>query len=491
MKFETIINDKNLLKGIAELGFETPTEVQQLAIPKVLDHKDLIVMAKTGSGKTGAFSLPVLEQLTDQKSPQVLILAPTRELAVQVCTDIKSYTKYTSINTTAVYGGHNMSTEIKALKDTKVVVGTPGRVIHHIKEGNLKTKGIRYLVLDEADRMLDMGFIDQIHKIIQSLPRERQTLLFSATMPPEIQKICQKYMNDPEAIELESDTKTVDSIDQYYLRVERNEKRTQLKRLLFAEEPKSCMIFCNMRVDVDRVHQYLFKNGIVSEAIHGANTQNKRMRTIQEFKEGKIQVLVATDVAARGIHIDDMSLVINYDVPQDKDSYIHRIGRTGRAGSGGRAISLVTSDDVYALYEIEEHAGARIDEMDAPSDESVELGKIELISQWNEIHKKRKLRKESEPKDRKPRERKPQERKSQDRHNSNRKPKTREQSNRVHKDRRHNTPERREHPKMHQEPVRRVIEKNFIPVNQPKERQTYKKPEKKKFSFKSLFKKKS
>ncbi|MCH4890811.1 DEAD/DEAH box helicase [Acidaminobacter sp. JC074] len=494
MKFETLINDNNLLKAISELGFENPTEVQALAIPRVLDKKDLIVMAKTGSGKTGAFSLPVLEQLTEEKRPQVLILAPTRELAVQVCNDIKLYTKYAPIKATPIYGGHNMQKEIQDLKSAKVVVGTPGRVIHHIKEGNLKTKGMKYLVLDEADRMLDMGFIDQIHKIIQSMPRQRQTLLFSATMPPEIQRICTKYMNEPEAIELDSDTKTVDTIDQFYLRVEANEKRKQLKRLIYAEKPKSCMIFCNMRVDVDRVHQYLFRNGIVSEAIHGANTQNKRMRTIQEFKDGKIQVLVATDVAARGIHIDDMALVINYDVPQDKDSYIHRIGRTGRAGSGGRAISMVTSDDIYALYEVEEHAGARIDEMEAYDEEVVSKGQAQLNDIWQEIYNARKARHDAAAKDKKPRERK-----HTDRHKQNRKPnqdKRRQNNRRQHAsdkrhDNRHRTPDRREHPKMHQEPVRRVIEKNFVPINQPKQVAVIKKEEKKKFSLKSLFRKKS
>lgn len=477
MEFKTLIKDEKVLKALNEIGFHTPTKVQELSIPQVLDDHDLIVMAKTGSGKTGAFSLPIISKITDEKAPQALILAPTRELAVQINHDVKSYTKYSPVKTTTLYGGHNMSSEIKQLKEgVKIVVGTPGRVIHHIKERNFNTMSIRYLVLDEADRMLDMGFIDQIHKIIQSLPRKRVTLLFSATMPNEIQRICQKYMNEPVTVAIDSDTKTVDTIKQTYIRVEANEKRTQLERILFSEQPKSCMIFCNMRVDVDRVEKHLERQGFVSEAIHGANTQNKRMRTIKAFKNGELQVLVATDVAARGIHIDDMSLVINYDVPQDKDSYIHRIGRTGRAGNGGKAITLVTSDDVYALYEIEEHAGAMIEEKELPSDEDVALGKKATVSKWAEVYKKkaevRKSHSRTQNHNKSRTKRKPNQRKTnRPKHNHH------NQKSHVH---------RKEHEPMHKEPVRRVIEKNFVPIPQKKEEPIKKK---KKFSIKNLFKK--
>lgn len=362
-----------LLKAVEELGFTEPTRVQKLAIPKVLAGKDLIVMAKTGSGKTGAFGLPLINQVTEDKTTQALILAPTRELAVQVEKDLRTMSKHSKIQSTAVYGQHNMRTEVEQLqKGKQIVVGTPGRVLHHIKERNLKTKGIQYLVLDEADRMLDMGFIDQMVKIIKQLPTDRVTMLFSATMPPEIQRMSRSYMKEPEVIELDSDTKTVDSIKQGYYRLQHNEKRTQLARLLTVRQPKSCMIFCNTRIEVDKVNDYLNRKGFLAESIHGANTQNKRMRTINEFKNADIQILVATDVAARGIHIDDMELVINYDVPLDKDNYIHRVGRTGRAGSGGQALTLVTSDDLFAFYEIEEHAGVLIDELDLPTDEEVE-----------------------------------------------------------------------------------------------------------------------
>lgn len=487
MEFKTIIKDENILKGLNEIGFHSPTEVQAQAIPQVMQGHDLIVMAKTGSGKTGAFSLPILSNLSDEKGPEALILAPTRELAVQIEHDIESFTKYTPVKATTVYGGHNMNTEIRHLKGgTKVVVGTPGRVIHHIRERNFNTSKIKYLVLDEADRMLDMGFIDQIHKIIQALPKERITLLFSATMPNEIQRICQKYMKEPVTIAIDSDTKTVDSIKQMYIRVERNEKRTQLARILFAQQPKSCMIFCNMRVDVDRVENYLERQGFVSEAIHGANTQNKRMRTIKGFKNGDIQVLVATDVAARGIHIDDMALVINYDVPQDKDSYIHRIGRTGRAGNGGLAITLVTSDDMYALYEIEEHAGAMIEEEDLPSDEMVEKGKNETFKMWAE---KRVINSEKKKTQASHERRKNRSHDDRKRHPQSTKKKYVQNKKTERFDRRDKSnykPKKRPE-KTDEVMVRRVIEKDFTPT--PKRTTPIVEKKKKKFSIKSLFKK--
>ncbi|WP_313559882.1 DEAD/DEAH box helicase [Ruminiclostridium cellobioparum] len=368
-----------ILKALDEMGFQTPTEVQSRGIPHILNKEDLIVMSKTGSGKTAVFGVSML-QLTDPAAavPQGLILAPVRELAVQVDSDIKKMAKHLSHKTTAVYGQHNMTTEVQALKKgVTIVTGTPGRVFDHIQQGNLITKNIRFLVLDEADRMLDMGFLDQVKRIIRSLPKDRVTLLFSATMPPEIHRICSEYMKNPVTIEIESQTKTVDSIQQEYYRVLPNEKRTQLNRLLLVEQPESCMIFCNTRIAVDHVQGFLTKQGYASEALHGDIPQGKRTKTIQQFKQGEFHILVATDVAARGIHIDNLSLVINYDVPVEKDSYVHRIGRTGRAGNGGKAVSMVTSDDIMTLYEIEEHIGAMIPEADLPSEELLNRRKAE------------------------------------------------------------------------------------------------------------------
>lgn len=372
-----------ILKALKEMDFKEPTEVQRLAIPYILDQKDIIVMSKTGSGKTAVYGVSIL-QLTDSssKEPQGLILTPTRELAVQVDSDIKEMSKYTGHKTTAVYGQHNIDTEKKALnKGVTIVSGTPGRVMDHISQGSLITKNIRFLVLDEADRMLDMGFIDQVVRIIKTLPKDRITLLFSATIPPEIKNICSYYMKDPVTVEIESPTMTVDSINQVYYRVERNEKREWLNKMLLIEQPESCIIFCNTRMDVDRVQNFLIKKGYASQALHGDIPQNKRLKTMEQFKNGEFHLLVATDVAARGIHVDDLSLVINYDIPVEKNSYVHRIGRTGRAGNIGKAISLVTGDDIMSLYEIEEHIGVLIEEGELPSGEVVK-NRTENAGEW-------------------------------------------------------------------------------------------------------------
>ncbi|HEY5585302.1 MAG TPA: DEAD/DEAH box helicase [Ruminiclostridium sp.] len=376
-----------ILKALDEMGFETPTEVQSTAIPHILNKEDLIVMSKTGSGKTAVFGVSML-QMTDSgaEGPQGLILIPTRELAVQVDSDLKQMSKYLQHKTTAVYGQHNMNFEIQALnKGVSIVAGTPGRVYDHIRHGNLKTKHIRFLVLDEADRMLDMGFLDQVEQIIKTLPRDRVTLLFSATIPTEIRKICREYMRHPVTIEIESQTKTVDTTQQVYCRVDNNEKKIQLNRLLLVERPESCMIFCNTRIAVDRVQIFLSRKGYVSQALHGDIPQGKRLKTIQEFKQGDFHLLVATDVAARGIHVDDLSLVINYDVPMEKDSYVHRIGRTGRAGNVGRAITMVTSEDIMSLYEIEEHIGAMIAEVELPTEADFNEHR-DLAEKWIQLN---------------------------------------------------------------------------------------------------------
>jgi len=368
-----------ILKAIEDMGFQTPTEVQSRVIPHILNNEDMIVMSKTGTGKTAVFGIPLL-QMTDPYAPlpQALILTPTRELAVQIDNDLKHMAAYLPHRTTAVYGQHSMNLEIQELKKgVSIVTGTPGRVFDHVRNANLKVKQIRYLVLDEADRMLDMGFIDQVFKIIKSLPKDRVTLLFSATIPYEIQSICRGYMRNPVKIEIESPTKTVDTINQVYYRVNKNEKRAQLHKLLMAERPESCLVFCNTRHAVDQVQRFLSSKGYASKAIHGEIPQNKRLRIMEQFKRGDLHILVATDVAARGIHVDYLALVVNYDVPLEKDNYVHRIGRTGRAGKGGRAVTFVTSDDIIDLYGIEEHIGAMIEEAELPSDSEIDAIKAE------------------------------------------------------------------------------------------------------------------
>lgn len=376
-----------ILKALEAMGFEEPTEVQSRAIPHVLKKEDLIVKSKTGSGKTAVFGVTML-QMTDPgvEQPQGLILTPTRELAVQVDRDLKLMSKHLPHKTTAVYGQHNMNTEIEALnKGVSIVTGTPGRVFDHIRQGNLVTKRIRFLVLDEADRMLDMGFLDQVVRIIKTVPRDRVTLLFSATIPPEVGSICRDFMRNPVMVEIESPISTVETTEQLYYRVNHNEKNTQLNRILLIEHPESCMIFCNTRAKVDQVQKFLARKGYASMALHGDIPQTRRMKTIDNFKRGGFPLLVATDVAARGIHVDELSLVINYDVPNEKDSYVHRIGRTGRAGHTGRAISLVTSDDIMSLYEIEEHIGVMIREADLPTDADLREHRAEA-EKWRQAH---------------------------------------------------------------------------------------------------------
>ena len=359
-----------ILKALEEMGFEAPTEVQSRAIPHILKQEDLVVISKTGSGKTAVFGVALLQMIDPTApGPQGLILTPTRELAVQVDSDLKKMATHLDHKTTAVYGQHNINTEIQALnKGVSVITGTPGRVFDHISHGNLPTKNIRYLILDEADRMLDMGFFDQVRRIVRTLPRNRVTLLCSATIPEEVRKLSRENMKNPVIIEIESPTMTVETTQQVYYRVNHNEKNTQLNRLLLFEQPESCVIFCNTRIAVDRVQSFLTRKGYASRSLHGDIPQTKRLNTLQQFKRGEFHLLVATDVAARGIHIDDLSLVINYDVPLEKDGYVHRIGRTGRAGNVGRAITLVTSDDIMSLYEIEEHIGTLIEEAELPSD---------------------------------------------------------------------------------------------------------------------------
>jgi Superfamily II DNA and RNA helicases len=369
--FDELGISPSILKAIEDMGFDAPTEVQSQAIPHVLNKEDLIVRSKTGSGKTAVFGVPLL-QLTDpgKSGPQALILTPTRELAVQVDSDIRLFARHLPHRTTAVYGQHNINNEIQALsRKVTIVTGTPGRVFDHISHGTLITKNISYFVLDEADRMLDMGFLDQVARIMRTLPKNRVTLLFSATIPEEVHNICREYMKNPVTIEIESHTMTVDTTQQIYYRVQPNEKYTQLNRILLMEQPESCVIFCNTRIAVDKVHNFLSRQGYATQALHGDIPQVKRLKTLNRFKSGEFHLLVATDVAARGIHVDDLALVINYDVPIEKDGYVHRIGRTGRAGHGGRAISLVTGDDIMSLYEIEEHIGTLIEEQELPSED--------------------------------------------------------------------------------------------------------------------------
>jgi ATP-dependent RNA helicase DeaD len=349
--FKDIVTDEFIIKAIDDLGFESPTDIQAQTIPPALEGKDLIGQAKTGSGKTFAFGIPILHTLSDQRHPQALILAPTRELCQQITVELKKLTKYKKARVVAVYGGVSINPQIDALQDAQIVVGTPGRILDHLERDTLQTHKIKTLVLDEADRMFDMGFIEDMERIIQTLPQERQTLLFSATMPEEIKSLTRKYQRDPVHI------KTIVHVEehllpQFYYVVEHNKKFSLLVHLLQTERPKLSIIFCATRHIADVVARNLQRNHINAQPIHGGLSQAKRDKVISDFKTGKVHLLIATDVAARGLDIKNVTHVFNYDVPKNPDDYVHRIGRTARAGESGKAITLLENRDFEFFQDV-------------------------------------------------------------------------------------------------------------------------------------------
>ncbi|MDU2064756.1 MAG: DEAD/DEAH box helicase [Sporomusaceae bacterium] len=322
---------KEITKALNMLGYQTLTTVQEKVIPLVLAQQDIIVRSQTGSGKTAAFAIPVCEKLQiEQKNPQVLVLTPTRELAVQLKQEISNIGRFRGVRCAAVFGRQAMEMQRRELRQrVHVIVGTPGRTLDHIERKHMNLAEVRYLIIDEADKMLDMGFIEQVEAIIKVLPANRLTLLFSATMSDRIQEICQQYMKDPITIEVASTSPSVENIRQAYYEVEEAGKLQLITEITYMERPASCILFCNTRDKVEAVIQHMKQAGYSCQSLHGGMEQKDRLKAIQNFKRGEFQFLVATDVAARGIHVDDISLVINYDMPFDTESYVHRIGRTG------------------------------------------------------------------------------------------------------------------------------------------------------------------
>ncbi len=370
-----------LLKAINMLNFKSPTKVQEKVIPAILEHKDIVVKSQTGSGKTAAFAIPICELIDwDENKPQALVLAPTRELAIQVKEDIFNIGRFKRLKVPAVYGKSSMKMQIKELKQkTHVVVGTPGRTLDHMERGTFDTSEIKYLVIDEADEMLNMGFIEQIESIINKLPNERMTLLLSATMPKDIKKLCNKYMKDPLHIQIEDTSKASDRIEQERYLIDRNEKIDLLKDITVVENPDSCIIFCNTKQMVNDIFNELKRERYTCGKIHGGMEQEDRLRAMDSFRKGSFRYLVATDVAARGIDVDDISLVLNYDVPYDKEVYVHRIGRTGRASKEGKAVTFVTRNEKKYLNEIHQYIGKEIPLKERPSEEIVDAYKQEFM----------------------------------------------------------------------------------------------------------------
>ena len=369
-----------LLKAIGLLDFTSPTTVQAQVIPAVLRQRDIIVKSQTGSGKTAAYAIPICELVDwEENKPQALILAPTRELAIQVKEDVFNIGRFKRLKVSAVYGKSPLTNQIKELKQkTHVVVGTPGRIIDHLERGTLDTSQIKYLVIDEADKMFNMGFIEQIEIIITSLSKERVTLLLSATMPKDIEALCSKYMKEPIHAEIEEQDSVIDRISQERYTVDRKDKLKLLRDITIVENPDSCIIFCNTKQTVDEVYHELQNLTYTCEKIHGGMEQRDRLRVMNDFKLGSFRYLVATDVAARGIDIDNISLVINYDLPLDSEIYVHRIGRTGRKNKQGRAITFVTQYEDKFLAGIHQYIGKEIPLKERPAPETVNDSKPEF-----------------------------------------------------------------------------------------------------------------
>ncbi|MDP4183048.1 MAG: DEAD/DEAH box helicase [Bacillota bacterium] len=374
-----------LLKAIDLLGFTDPTEVQAQVIPAVLKQRDIIVKSQTGSGKTAAYAIPIC-QLVDweENKPQGLVIVPTRELAIQVKEDIFNIGRFKRLKVSAIYGKSPFYNQEKELKQkTHVVVGTPGRIIDHLERETFDISKIRYLVIDEADEMLSMGFIEQLETIITGLPKERVTMLLSATMPKDIEALCKKYMKEPIHVETEEQNSTADRIWQERYSINQRDKAQLLSDITIVENPDSCIIFCNTKQTVDEVYNELEKLKYTCGKIHGGMEQRDRLREMNDFKKGYFRYMVATDIAARGIDIDNITLVINYDIPKNGESYVHRIGRTGRINKEGKAITFVTQNDTKLLQDIHQYIGKEILLKERPGKETVNSSKQEFVEKIN------------------------------------------------------------------------------------------------------------
>lgn len=367
MSFKELGLNENILKAVAECGYDTPTPIQLQAIPQILMGRDLVGLAQTGTGKTAGFTLPMIEILAGGRAkarmPRSLILSPTRELAAQIAENFDIYGKYSKLSKALLVGGSSMDEQVKLLdRGVDVLIATPGRLLDLFERGKILLTDIKVLVIDEADRMLDMGFIPDIEKIVSKLSPIRQTLLFSATMPPEIKKLTQKFLSNPKEVSVAPPASTAERVAQFIVRVHPKGKMDALHALIQKENVQNAFIFCNRKRDMAGLVQFLQRKGYTAKGMNGDMEQRVRTQTLQEFKEGKVTLLVCSDVAARGLDVDNVSHVFNYDVPFNSDDYVHRIGRTGRAGKEGRAWMLATADDQKFVDAIEKLIKKKITE---------------------------------------------------------------------------------------------------------------------------------
>lgn len=395
-KFENMNLSEEILKALKNLGFEKPSEVQQEVIPYILDKKDLVVKSQTGSGKTASFGIPLCELVNvEENKVKALILVPTRELAIQVKEDISNIGRLKKVRCAAIFGKQPFNEQIRELKQrVHIVCGTPGRVIDHIERGNLNTNDIDFVIIDEADKMLNMGFIDQIRDVLDKLPQSKNTALFSATITKEIEGLYSNYMNNPAVLNIKSKVFNRDKISEKYLNVDREEKFKYLLKSLYAFTDESAIIFCNTKDSVRNLSSLLKKEKISVKELHGDMDQKDRLATMENFKNKEFKVLVATDVAARGIHINHITNVFNYEVPMEKESYVHRIGRSGRGDKKGLAISLVSKGERRFLNEIEEYINYSIEEANLPEYEEIIEGRKRFFeSQKNDYNNKTNVKK--------------------------------------------------------------------------------------------------
>ena len=378
MKFGELGLSKSLLKAVQQSGYEEATPIQAETIPMVLKGEDVIGQAQTGTGKTAAFGLPIIEHVDlDDHHIQALVISPTRELAIQTQEELYRLGRNKHVKVQVVYGGADIRRQIKSLgKGPQILVGTPGRLRDHLHRGTVNLDHVQTLVLDEADEMLNMGFLEDIEAIIKQTPDDRQTLLFSATMPPEIKKIGVQFMHDPHTVKIKAKELTTDLVDQYYVRAKDYEKFDIMTRLIDVQDPDLTIVFTRTKRRVDELSHGLIARGYNAAGIHGDLTQERRTKIMKRFKSGKLDILVATDVAARGLDISGVTHVYNYDIPSDPDSYVHRIGRTGRAGHHGVSLTFVTPNEMDYLHEIEKLTRVRMLPLKPPTEEEAFRGQV-------------------------------------------------------------------------------------------------------------------
>ena len=380
IRYENSEIDERIIRAVTEIGYEEMTPIQQSAIPALLEGRDIIGQAQTGTGKTAAFGIPLVQMIDpEDERVQAIVLCPTRELAIQAADELRRYAKYLpGVKVLPVYGGQDIEKQIRSLRGkVSIVVGTPGRVMDHMRRKTVKFDNINMVILDEADEMLDMGFREDMETILTETPQDRQTVMFSATMPKAIMDIARNFQKDARVIKVVRKELTVSNIEQFYYEVRPKNKTEVLCRLIDIYNPRLSVVFCNTKRQVDELISELKGRGYFADGIHGDMKQQQRDRVMDDFRSGNVDILIATDVAARGIDVDDVDMVFNYDIPQDEEYYVHRIGRTGRAGRSGMALSFISGKEVYKLKDIERYCKTKILAKPVPSLDDVKNTKLD------------------------------------------------------------------------------------------------------------------